>query len=88
MSFLTVNGERVATYLNFDYKGHILVYNSGLIPEYGDLSPGIVLLAYSIQHAIETGHAVFDFLQGDEVYKYRLGGKDTKVVNLIAEFEE
>lgn len=85
LSFLTIDGKRAATYLNFDYNGHILVYNSGLRPnEYGHLSPGIVLLAYTIQHAIETGHTVFDFLQGDETYKYHLGGKDRPVLNLTA----
>ena len=83
LSFLVVDGARAAAYLNFDYNGHILVYNSGLLPEtYAHLSPGIVLLAHNIRHAIETGHQVFDFLQGDEVYKYRMGGQDTHVYNL------
>jgi CelD/BcsL family acetyltransferase involved in cellulose biosynthesis len=87
LNFLTVNGERAAAYLNFDYHNEILVYNSGIYSEqYGHLSPGIVLLAYNIQHAIETGHTAFDFLQGDEEYKYRLGGQDKVVFNLIAEY--
>jgi CelD/BcsL family acetyltransferase involved in cellulose biosynthesis len=86
LAFLTVEGQPAAAYLNFDYAGHILVYNSGLLQTaYGHLSPGIVLLAYLIQHAIETGHHVFDFLQGDEVYKYRMGGQDTHVYNLTAQ---
>lgn len=86
MSFLTVNGERTAAYLNFVYKGRVLVYNSGLLPDhFAHLSPGIVLLAYTIQHAIETGQQVFDFLRGDEVYKYRMGGQDTRVYKLRAE---
>lgn len=85
LAFLTVDGKAVAAYLNFDYEGHILVYNSGLSPvDYGHLSPGIVLLSYLIRHAIETGHTLFDFLQGDEIYKYRMGGQDTHVYNLAA----
>lgn len=85
LSFLTVNDEVAATYLNFDYGNHILVYNSGLNPEtYGHLSPGIVLLAYLIMDAIDKGRDVFDFLRGDEVYKYRMGGVDTRVMNLRA----
>ena len=88
LCFLTVDGERAATYLNFDYNGEILVYNSGLNQEeYGHLSPGIILLAHNIQHAIETGHHTFDFLQGDETYKYYMGGKDRAVFNLIAEYK-
>ena len=36
-------------------------------------SPGIVLLSMLIKRAIETGGGVFDFLKGDEPYKFRLG---------------
>ena len=85
MNFLTVGDERVAAYINFVYGDRVLVYNSGLnYREYGQLSPGIVLLAYNIQYAIEQGYQVYDFLRGDETYKYRMGGRDTAVMNLIA----
>jgi len=85
LSFLTIKGQAIATYLNFDYNEHILVYNSGLLPgEYGHLSPGVVLLAHNIRHAIETGRRVFDFLRGSENYKYRMGGKDNPVFMLKA----
>lgn len=87
LCFLTVEGERAAAYFNFDYNQQILVYNSGLNPEsHGHLSPGIVLLAFIIQHAIETKHRVFDFLQGNETYKYHMGGKDIAVLNLNARY--
>jgi CelD/BcsL family acetyltransferase involved in cellulose biosynthesis len=87
--FLTFNGKHAAVYLNFDYNKQILVYNSGILEtEFGHLSPGIVLLALDIKHAIETGHTVFDFLQGNEVYKYRMGGVDTHVYNLEADLSE
>lgn len=85
MSFLTINDKPVATYLNFDYNNRILVYNSGLdVSEYGHLSLGIVLLSYNIQHAIDQQRAVFDFLRGDETYKYRMGAQDTPIFNLQA----
>ncbi|MDX1991457.1 MAG: GNAT family N-acetyltransferase [bacterium] len=83
--FLTIDGERVAAYLNFDYKGHIMVYNSGLARDtHEQLSAGIVLLANNIRYAIEHGYKVFDFLRGNETYKYYLGGKDTTVYMLNA----
>jgi CelD/BcsL family acetyltransferase involved in cellulose biosynthesis len=86
LSFLTIGGTPAATYMNFDYDKQILVYNSGLAPsEYGHLSPGIVLLCHNIRHAIETGHTVFDFLRGNESYKYRMGGKDHPVYMLRAD---
>lgn len=89
LAFLGFNNQMAATYLNFDYNKGIQVYNSGLLPEsFGHLSPGIVLLAYLIEHAIETGHEVFDFLRGNETYKYRMGAKDTRVYKLKAQLPE
>ncbi len=85
LSFLTVDGVPAATYLNFDYNNRILVYNSGLLPQaYAHLSPGIILLVYNIQYAIEKGRKVFDFLRGNEEYKYRMGGQDQPVMALEA----
>jgi CelD/BcsL family acetyltransferase involved in cellulose biosynthesis len=82
--FLTVDGVPAATYFNFDYNNRILVYNSGLMPdEYAYLSPGIVLLTYNIQYAIAEGKQVFDFLQGNEDYKYRMGAHEDREVLML-----
>lgn len=87
MNFLEVDGEPVAAYVNFDYNNRVFVYNSGLNPnKAAALSPGIVLLSYNIEHAIEQKRDIFDFLRGDEQYKYRMGGQDTEVHNLQARF--
>ncbi|MFQ5814423.1 MAG: GNAT family N-acetyltransferase, partial [Anaerolineae bacterium] len=76
--------EKAATMLNFDYRDSILVYNSGYNPrKYARLSPGIVLLSYCIQWAIESGRAKFDFLRGDEEYKYRFGAQPTEIYRLL-----
>jgi len=85
LSFLEVNGDKAATMICFDYAGCILVYNSGYDPQrYSAISAGIVLLAKVIRHAIEElGRVSFDFLQGDEVYKYRFGARETKVYRTL-----
>lgn len=83
--FLTIDGEPAAAYLNFDYARRILVYNSGYKRDgYDQLSPGIVLLANNIRSAIERGYSHFDFLRGNEPYKYHMGGQDTRVYRLAA----
>lgn len=88
MNFLELMGEPVAAYVNFDYNDQILVYNSGLDPQKAAaLSPGIVLLSYNIEHAIENKREIFDFLRGDEQYKYKMGGQDTEVFNLKAKLQ-
>jgi CelD/BcsL family acetyltransferase involved in cellulose biosynthesis len=82
LSFLEFDGEKAASYLNFDFGNHIWVYNSGLNDEFRELSPGWVLLGYLIQQAIEQGCQAFDFMRGDEDYKYRFGAIDRRVVRL------
>ncbi len=80
LSFLTVGGKKAAGYLNFDFNNRIWVYNSGLNPMFENISPGWVLLGYLIQWAISAGRASFDFMRGDENYKYHFGGDDRFVV--------
>ena len=83
LMFLTVDGEKAAGYLNFVYGNNTLVYNSGFdFDQYGYLGAGIVLLSYSVQHAIESKRQRYDFLCGDEEYKYRMGGKDMQVLEV------
>ena len=45
-----------------------------------ELSPGWVLLAYVIQWCCENGRYEFDFMRGDEEYKYRFGGVSRHVM--------
>ncbi|MFC1959674.1 GNAT family N-acetyltransferase [Chloroflexota bacterium] len=83
LSFLTVAEQPAAAYLNFIYNNQVLVYNSGQdAAQFNQLSPGIVLLARNIRYAIEHEYAEFDFLRGNEPYKYQMGGQDTQVYQL------
>ncbi len=83
LAFLEVNGVKAATYLSFDYNRKRLVFNSGLETEgFQSLSAGIVLAARIIDEAIQLGYSEFDFLRGDEKYKYQLGAKDTWIYHV------
>ncbi len=83
LAFLDVDGQRAATYLNFVYDNVVLIYNSGLDPmKFAHISPGQVLLARLIEKAIVDKRHLFDFLQGNEEYKYKLGGKDLRLYTL------
>ena len=84
LAFLDYQGDSIAGYLNFIYNGRVLVYNSGLNPAKGQLSPGIVLLCHLIRWAAENNIHTFDFLRGDEEYKYRMGGVNRPLVMLKA----
>ncbi|MES0827455.1 GNAT family N-acetyltransferase [Ruegeria sp. SCP11] len=45
--------------------------------------PGLVLHSYAIRHAISQGFTKYDFLRGDEPYKYSFGSKDAKIRSLL-----
>ena len=80
--FLEVDGEKVAACICFDYGGDFLLYNSGYEPGYSRLSVGLINKALSIRTAIEENRKVFNFLKGNERYKYNLGGRDEAVFHM------
>lgn len=80
LAFLEADGQKAAAYLNFDYLNRIWVYNSGISRRFMDLSAGWVLLGYLLQWANEQKRSEFDFMRGNEDYKYRFGGVDKFVV--------
>jgi CelD/BcsL family acetyltransferase involved in cellulose biosynthesis len=88
LAFLEVGGAKVAASLNFDYRNKLWGYNSGVSREYMELSPGWVLLAHVLQWCCEHGRYEFDFMRGDEEYKYRFGGVNRFVMRVRIEKNE
>lgn len=80
LAFLEVGGKKAAGVFNFDYGNRLWGYNSGVNREFIELSPGWVLLSHSLQWACEHGRSEFDFMRGNEEYKYRFGAKDRLVM--------
>ena len=74
--FLKAGNKRIAGYMNFDFALCTWAYNAGFNNEYADLSPGWVIMAEIMRWSIEHGRKIFDFMRGDEDYKYRFGGID------------
>jgi CelD/BcsL family acetyltransferase involved in cellulose biosynthesis len=83
LCFLTIEGAPIAAVWQFAYGDSVMFYNSGWSPQFAHLSPGIVLLSHCIEDAIQRGFRRYDFLRGTEGYKYRLGGVNVPVYNLI-----
>jgi CelD/BcsL family acetyltransferase involved in cellulose biosynthesis len=80
LAFLEINGKKAAGYFCFDYLNRIWVYNSGIDRSFIEYSPGWVLLGYLLQWANEQKRGEFDFMRGDEEYKYRFGAVDRFVL--------
>ena len=84
LAFLEIDGEKVATSLSFVCRDVRYLYNSGYNPAQSSLSVGLLNHAFTIQRSIEEGLRVFDFMRGNESYKYHLGGVDRAVFALTA----
>lgn len=82
LAFLEIDGQKAAAYLNFDYDNQLWIYNSGLDRQFISYSPGWVLLGYLLRWANENKKAYFDFMRGDEDYKYKFGATDRYVQHL------
>jgi CelD/BcsL family acetyltransferase involved in cellulose biosynthesis len=69
--------------LCFDYNNDIYLYNSAYDPAYSSLSVSLLLKVFNIRDAVEHGKKRFDFLSGDEPYKYDLGGHDVPLYQCL-----
>ena len=83
-AFLKADGQVAASYLMFDMFNKLWVYNSGYDRAFNELSAGWVLLGHLIQWSCENGRAEFDFMRGDEDYKFKFGAIDRPVMVLTA----
>ena len=71
--FLDGPSGPLATFITLEWDGTVGLYNSGFHPDRAALSPGLVLLGHLIRDAIVRGKRRFDFLRGEERYKYDFG---------------
>jgi CelD/BcsL family acetyltransferase involved in cellulose biosynthesis len=81
---MEIDDRPVAAVFTFVADGRMLVYNSGYDPAYAHVSAGMVLVGMMIEDAARLGLTVFDFLRGNEAYKYRFGATDTPIWRVIA----
>ena len=76
----TKEGSLVASVILFVVDRMLLLYNSGFDTVYK--GSGFYLKAKMILWAIENNYTEYNFLQGQERYKYELGGKDVPVYRI------
>ncbi len=68
----------IANLMDFSHKT-VLFFIGGRDDTVKDIPPGTVLHAYSIKYAIENGFEVYDFLMGNEGYKFSFGAKERQI---------
>ena len=83
LHFLAVGGRRIAAGVWFEDADAWYLYNAGVEPEARELSPGVLMSAKAIEAAILAGRRRFDYLRGDEPYKYEWGAVDEPIQRLL-----
>src|SRR3989339_1026153 len=82
LSFLEIEGQKVASTLMFNHRNKLYLYDSGYNPEFKEFSPSLLLTAFNMKYAIEKGFEEYDLLRGDERYKYDLGATNRYIYNV------
>lgn len=70
---LVCGGRTLATAFGWETEDGYFYYNSAFDPAAASASPGVVLFTAMIETEIRRGATVFDFLKGNETYKFRHG---------------
>ena len=70
---MTIEGQRVAVFYGFSSKQRTYYYLGGFDPAQPQLSLGNLIVAHAVERAIAEGCEAFDFLRGQEAYKFRWG---------------
>jgi CelD/BcsL family acetyltransferase involved in cellulose biosynthesis len=88
LAYLKVGKASVAAILYFEYDDRIYLYNSGYLPQYADMSVGLVSKLLCIKNAI-MAHCVstFDFLKGSEAYKTHLGSHEVGLSRCVIDLQ-
>jgi CelD/BcsL family acetyltransferase involved in cellulose biosynthesis len=85
LCWLEHEGRAFAVLYSFIYKGRVHFYQSGRsldVPK--TVRPGIGAHLFAIKRHIEAGREVYDFLEGEQMYKSQLSSEERKLFNLRA----
>ena len=75
--FISAAGRPIAAEICFRDRASSFAYQIGIDPDTLDHSPGWLVNAASIRHAIDLGLSSFDLCRGDAEYKRQLGATPT-----------
>ncbi len=78
LDLLSIEGRTVAGLLHFKYQNTLAMYLMAVDKSFNPkISLGNLLVGLCLKNSIEAGHSAYDFLKGDESYKFHwaTGGK-------------
>ncbi len=76
LAVLGLDGKSIASDMAFAVGDTLYVYSASYDRGFQSLSAGLVIKMKTIQWAMEHGFGYYDFLKGNESYKYQFGAVD------------
>lgn len=83
LNVMFLNDRAIAASLGMLHRQRMYFYLCDFDPEYSTISPGTLLTAYAMGQAAQEGARYFDFLQGEEEYKYKKWGAEPRLTYRI-----
>jgi CelD/BcsL family acetyltransferase involved in cellulose biosynthesis len=83
LGIVRCSGQPIFTMLAFDDGATCFLYNAGMDPAAREASPGVSGAALYFQNRLAAGRRRFDFLRGNESYKYEWGAVDEPIERLL-----
>ena len=83
ISLLMVEGRPVGGFLHFIHNKKMCLYLQGIDKEFNKkISIGNLMCGINLKHAIDSGFKEYDFLKGDEFYKFHWTNEANRALNI------
>jgi CelD/BcsL family acetyltransferase involved in cellulose biosynthesis len=79
---VTLDKLPIAYHFGFQFNQKLLWYKPTFDIAYSQFSVGKIIIKKSIEHAIAKKYSEFDFLLGDEIYKYQWTNSSRRVFEI------
>jgi len=79
---LSVDDIVIASLYCYEFANKLFYFQFGMDPEWTKYSPGVVIMAEAIKYAIDRKLDYFDFMRGDEEYKFKWTDKVRNMVTM------
>ncbi|NES80957.1 MAG: GNAT family N-acetyltransferase [Moorea sp. SIO2B7] len=76
----------IANFVDVERKSMLFVI-TGRDRSWNNPPPGLILHAEAIRYAIKNGFKVYDFLRGNEEYKYSFGPKERHIQHIVVKYK-
>lgn len=86
LNAMRLNGKTIAASLGMVHGRRAYLYNFGFDPAHAVIAPATQLIAFGMEQAAREGARVFDFLQGNEPYKFQTWGAEPRYTYRVRYF--